>query len=603
MCRIAGIINFKLPIPELQRMVGNMCEVQKHGGPDGGELFTSSTSHLVLGNRRLALVDLSNSGKMPMSYLDRYVITFNGEIYNYKELKKQLIEFGHVFTNHTDTEVILAAYDQWGVLAFPKLKGMFAFALWDEWKKELVLARDPIGIKPLYYANVDGTLIFASELKAFNEILLNQNQPSKNWPVYLMAYGHLPEPVTTLDAVSPLRKGCFYKYEVTTKKTTFQSFKHFSFSNQISSRKEAKEMIEKSIVSSVKHLLTADASVGVFLSGGLDSSIVAHVASGFKDSDLSAISLYFNESDYSEKLYQDTLINKMKGSFHQHLLNEDEFHQSFPLILDHLDLPSCDGVNTWFISKYAASLGFKAVLSGVGGDELFGGYPSFQRISTALTLQQMPDFLKLLGKHSASKKMNRLSYLKMKGVKGLYLFLRGHFTPNDIAQQLGGYEKEIWTILNQLPVYNGIEELEDKNKASWIEFNCYLQNQLLRDTDVMSMAHGIEVRVPFLYDDLVNLMYKISPEHKFYGKRPKQILIDIFKDALPEPIWNRPKMGFSLPFNKWLSNSSFVKEKMLMGSVMNEKAYHKFVKGQLHWSQLMSLIILQHFNHKSYLKN
>ena len=256
-------------------------------------------------------------------------------------------------------------------------------------------------------------------------------------------------------------------------------------------------------------------------------------------------------------------------------------------------MPSCDGVNTWFISKYAKKHGLKAVLSGIGGDELFGGYPSFGRISIAGMLQQMPAALLQIARHSNRKKLNRLQYLSLEGVKGLYLFLRGHFIPPQIARQLGATEKEIWRILEEQPPLPGLSTLAPRNKASWMELNMYMQNQLLRDADVMSMAHGVEIRVPFLDDEVIETALSIDAGIKYKGLLPKQILINAFKDKLPETVWNRKKMGFSLPFTQWLSDSAFVKDTMGNSNKASQSNYKKFKEGKLHWSHLMSLIILQ----------
>jgi len=232
MCRIAGILNSGQPMYNIEDIVINMCNLQKHGGPDDSGIYNATEDRLVLGNRRLSLLDLSNAGHMPMQYQDHYYITYNGEIYNYLELKRELTTLGHHFTNHSDTEVILAAYSQWGSLSFSKLKGMFAFALWDNVEKELLLVRDAVGIKPIYYSTFSENLFFASEIRAFNAIP-QFNEQNKKWPVYMMAYGHIPEPVSTLKEVKPLHKGCFLKYDLHNKNYTIQSFAHFSYSNEI----------------------------------------------------------------------------------------------------------------------------------------------------------------------------------------------------------------------------------------------------------------------------------------------------------------------------------------------------------------------------------
>ena len=594
MCRIAGILNTGKQIEKLEEIVTKMCDLQKHGGPDDFGLYVSKEDNLVLGNRRLSLLDLSSAGHMPMAYQNRYYITYNGEIYNHVQLKDELKNLGHQFSNNTDTEVILAAYSQWGVLSFSKLNGMFAFAIWDNFEKELILTRDPVGIKPLYYSTNSGDLYFSSELRAFKAIPHIATQENKDWPIYMMAFGHLPEPITTLKDVHPLQKGCFLKYQLHNKSISLQSFKHYSYSEQIINEKDAKDHIKHLLDESVKIQLLADAPLGVFLSGGLDSGIIASIASKYKKNNLNALSIYFEETEYSEKKYQDILIDKIGCNSNQLLLKENEFHNSFQTILDSMDLPSCDGINTWFISKYAADNGFKAVLSGVGGDELFGGYPSFNRIRASRILQHFPDILKKIVKKSKSKKLTRFSYLQFNDIKGIYLFLRGHFNPYEIARHLGAYETEIWRNLKEMPTYIGIDRLENKNQASWMEFNLYMQNQLLRDADVMSMIHSVELRVPFLDDHVLTYTNKIDSNIKYKGALPKQILIDIFSDQIPKETWDRPKMGFSFPFSKWMMSSEFIENELSDKNKIMKDSYLKFKNGKLHWSQMMNLIILSH---------
>jgi len=593
-CRIAGMRNPGLPVNTIEQIVNEMCNLQKHGGPDDEGLYTSAADNLVLGNRRLALIDLTINGHQPMQYQTRYHITYNGELYNFEVLKEELVKLGHRFNTHTDTEVIEAAFAQWNTQSFAKLNGMFAFALWDDREKELYLVRDPAGMKPLYYSTILGTLTFASEIRAFKAVPFLQKS-NTNWPVYLMAYGHIPEPVCTLSDVKPLHKGCFLKYDTKEATCSLQSFAHYSYTSQLCKSDKPYELIKEAMERGVQRHLIADAPLGVFLSGGLDSGIIATLASKFKHADLKTFSLYFREAAFSEKEYQDILIKKLNCSHHQYLLKEEEFHKFFPSILQSMDMPGCDGVNTWFISRYAAKEGLKAVLSGIGADELFGGYPSFNRMKVANMLQQLPSSVLKINGPGNIKQLNRLTYLRVDGIKGAYLFLRGHFSPYQIAKQLGADEKQIWRLLNEEPVYANINQLDEKNQAGWMEFNLYMQNQLLRDADVMSMAHGVEIRLPFLDDKVVRIALKISSAIKYGGVLPKQFLINIFKKNLPETIWNRPKMGFSFPFAKWLGNSNYVKELMLSSTSITQENYKKFKEGKLHWSRLMSLIILKNY--------
>lgn len=594
MCRIAGIIDKALPNAELQDMVKDMCSILKNGGPDDEGIYSLPEYHLVLGNRRLALQDLSNAGHQPMSYHNgRYHITYNGEIYNFLQLKAQLIQEGFTFKSNSDTEVILASFTAWGTKAFEKFNGMFAFALLDTHNANIYLVRDASGIKPLYYSASDQRLVFASEIKAFKPIPGLQEQDPK-WPIFMMAYGHLPEPITTLKHVKPLKKGTFLKYKLGKGTWSTSTFSEFSYFEKISDRKDAIEEVKICLAKAVKRHLLSDAPIGVFLSGGVDSSIIALLANDKSNTHLNTLSLYFAESQYSEKRYQDILLPRLSCNHHQHLLSEKEFHNNLPAIISDMDLPSTDGINTWFISKYAKANGLKAVLSGVGGDELYGGYPSFNRMKVVEKLEKLPDIFLKNSYKTSLKKIHRLCYLSLEGAKGKYLFLRGHFIPDEIARHLNMDEKEVWDILKEEPVLDNISNLSLKNQASSMEMNLYMQNQLLRDADIMSMAHGVEIRVPFLDKEFITLSLQIQTSIKYAGNYRKQLLIDAFKDILPEPIWNRPKMGFSFPFKDWLANDEYVKNIIHSGSDAVKKDYIKFRSGKLHWFQLLSLILLQH---------
>ncbi len=591
MCRIAGIINTKLPVALLEKLVEEMCELLKHGGPDDGGTFTEENENLVLGNRRLSLLDLTTAGHQPMHYGSRYTITYNGELYNYKSLKKELQLLGLRFYNDTDTEVILAAFAQWGTNCFAKFNGMFAFALWDSETKKIYIVRDAVGIKPLYYSTHTGGLVFASEMRAFKPIPYLKEK-NEQIAIYQLSYGFLPEPITTLKQVAALPKGCYLEYDCNTKLYSLQSFSFFSFSNNINTESEAKQLIFDNLSDAVNRQMIADAPVGVFLSGGTDSAIIANLANNSAKNNLHTLSIYFEEEKYSEKKYQDSVAHRLQSKHHSILLTERNFHSHFPAILKAMDMPTCDGINTWFISKFAADEGLKAVLSGVGADELFGGYPSFKRIGRTLAIQNMPNVLLQSVATTNAKKLGRLSYLKMEGMRGVYLFLRGHFTTTEIATLLGSYENEIWNTLASTPNSPTLNIENKKNKASWLEFNYYMQDQLLRDADVMSMAHGLEIRVPFLDDALVKIAFAMGGNIKYAGKVGKQLLVNSFDKILPTEIWNRPKMGFSFPFAEWLKNSEYLKILMQSNNIHTIKACNDFLQGQLHWSRIMSLIIL-----------
>jgi asparagine synthase (glutamine-hydrolysing) len=592
MCRIAGLVNPRLTAPELLQLVKAMCQSLQHGGPDDEGFFQNTEQHFVLGNRRLSIIDLSGAGHQPMFYAsEEYAITYNGELYNYPLLKKELIALGYTFTTNTDTEVVLASYAAWGEAAFSRYQGMFAFALWHKAQNHLLLVRDAAGIKPLYYAHTTQGLAFASEVRALKHIPY-LNQANANWPVYLMAYGHIPEPITTLQQVQPLAKGHVLRYNPATNASTISCYKKYTFTEEVHNRNAAVAVVKEKLNHAVQRHLVSNAPLGIFLSGGLDSSIIAQLAAQRLPS-VNTLSLHFSEKNYSEKKFQDILARKLTAQHHQHLLTGDEFHAYLTDIMADMDMPCGDGINTWFISKYARAAGLKAVLSGIGSDELFGGYPSFHRIHKVLALQRIPNLLLKAGRFSGSKRLRRMAYLSIPGNTGRYLFLRGYFIPADIARCLGATESDVWEILESNASTEDTSHLSHQNIAAWMETNMYMQNQLLRDADVMSMAHGVEIRVPFLDDELMQYVMQIATSVKFTGGQPKQLLIDAFADTLPREIWDRPKMGFAFPFREWLTHDRYADA----GTGKILKKYHSRLKeGSLHWSQYFTLLLLNNFH-------
>jgi asparagine synthase (glutamine-hydrolysing) len=594
MCRISGIINPTYNFDDAVMHVEKMCQLQKHGGPDDEGVYANAAKKIVLGHRRLSLLDLSAAGHQPMHYAERYTITYNGELYNYQSIKATLIDDGYIFKTNTDTEVILAAFAKWNTFAFAKFNGMYAFALFDAMENKIYLVRDAVGIKPLYYSTINSSLVFASEIKAFS-VFENLKEQNKNVSIFQMAYGFLPEPITMLQHVKPLPKGCFLEYDVKHNKSNLQLIHFFSFKNTVQNTKDAIEQVHNDISDAVKKQMVSDAPIGVFLSGGLDSSIIAMLAKDASQNNLHTLSINFEDNNYSEKKYQDLVSEKLQSKHHSILLSEKDFQNNFDTILNDMDNPSCDGINTWFISKYAAEVGLKAVLSGIGADELFGGYPSFGRINKAIALQNIPNYFLNVSSKIADKKYERIAYLQMEGMRGLYLFLRGHFTPSEIAKQIGGYEKEVWKVLETETTSPNIN-LNSGNKASWLEFNYYMQDQLLKDADVMSMAHGLEIRVPFLDNTVINTSFSINDKVKFNNSLKKHLLINAFGKNLPKEIWDRPKMGFGLPFADWLKNSEAVKKISTSNNSATRNMYKEFVNGKLHWSKIMTLVVLKHKN-------
>lgn len=588
MCRISGIISKHLNSAEIREKVNIMSHALKHGGPDDEGIFYDDKANLAFGHRRLSIIDLSKNGHQPMADIQKRVwITFNGEIYNYLDIKNQLLPFGAKFYSDTDTEVIIQAYLQWGMAAFSKLRGMFAFALYDTEKGLTYLVRDSSGIKPLYYHIEKGQLSFASEVRALKKAgLAVENDDT--WPVRFLAYGHIPEPYTTLKNVYSLPKGEFLCWHHD--KCTYEIHSYHVNVNtpSITDLEEAKEAIQTALTFAVNRQLIADAPIGVFLSGGIDSSLITLLANEQKKAQLKTISIFFDEKAYDERMYQKLVLKAIEGEKFAHLVKQQDFEEFLPQIMADMDMPTTDGINTWFISKYAHQDGLKAVLSGVGADELFGGYPSFNRIKYLKSLRKLPTSLFTAANYFTSDRYKKISFLTYNHPLADYLLLRGHYAPDDIAQILDIDLKQVENILfnnKQLPYISNYDEKD----AAWFETNLYMQNQLLRDTDVMGMSHGLEVRVPFLDEDFKRLAENIAPAIRFDSNQPKKLLIDSFTDILPREVWDRSKMGFTFPLQQWMRGHNEINDENLYHGKKARSIVKEFQKNTMHWSKVFAL--------------
>jgi asparagine synthase (glutamine-hydrolysing) len=588
MCRITGMISNRLSPNEIREKVKTMCNALQHGGPDDEDIFSDDKVNLVFGHRRLSIIDLSPNGHQPMADIQKKVwITFNGEIYNYLELKGQLIALGAKFHSNTDTEVIIAAYIYWGMACFSKLRGIFAFALYDTVKGLTYLVRDSSGVKPLYYHIENGQLSFSSEVRALKKAdIANETDPA--WQIRFLAFGHIPEPYTTLKNVYSLPKGVFLCWNHHKNTYEIHSYHVIGKNIRITNIDEAKESIRATLKLAVNRQLIADAPIGVFLSGGIDSSLLTLLANEQKKAQLKTISIYFNEKTYDERMYQNLVLKDIDGDKFAHLVKQQDFEEFLPRIISDMDMPTTDGINTWFISKYAHEDGLKAVLSGIGADELFGGYPSFNRIKYLKRLRKYPASLFQLANYFTSDRYKKVSFLNYDHPLADYLMLRGHYTPIDIAKILDTDLHHVEDVLfnkKALPSIRNYDELD----AAWFETNLYMQNQLLRDTDVMGMSHALEIRVPFLDEDFKKLTDNISAEIRFDSHQPKKLLIDSFKDILPEAIWNRSKMGFTFPLQEWMKAHHEINNENLYRGKKAQSIVKAFKNNSMHWSKVFLL--------------
>lgn len=590
MCRIAGIINPTLTPTQLNERVVTMCDSMRKGGPDGFGYHVDDIQHLAFGHRRLSLIDLTEQGKQPMFYSNGDLsITFNGEIYNYQEIKKNLLDQGFIFQNHTDTEVILVGFKAFGTAIFSQLKGMFAFAINDKPNNKTYLVRDHQGIKPLYYSTNDQQLIFASEIKAFNAY--EANWPANpDWKTYFLAFGFVPEPYTTLLNVKNLPKGHYLLFDQ--RHNSFEIVKYLKRPTEKLNLTQEEAYAECKILldNAVNKHLIADAPVGVFLSGGIDSSLLSIIAQEQHAEKISTVSINFNEAAFSEQQYQKLIVDQIGSDHHEHLVTSQDFEANISQIFSDMDQPSNDGINSWFVNKYAKQNGLKAVLSGIGADELFGGYPSFKRHGLVKLLKRLPKAILRLSQYSSSDKIQRIAYLAGQNPIGEYLFLRGFYAPKAISQLLGIPVEKVKYLIEHFPIDREVELLHAEDRISWLETNIYMQNQLLKDTDYMSMAHGIEVRVPFLDKDLIEFVQRLPVGIRFDKKQAKNLLIKAYEKVLPKAIWDRPKKGFTFPFQHWFENYAPILNKNHYQHNQSALAYlAKFKRGKLHWSKLFAI--------------
>lgn len=591
MCRIAGLISKKkISDPE---PIQSMLAVMRRGGPDDTGLYCSE--QVCFGHNRLAIIDTSKEGQQPMKSLDdSIVLTFNGEIYNYQEIRKKLQRIGFLFKSNSDTEVIIRAYEYWGIKCVGLFEGIFAFSLYDKKSNKVFLVRDYPGVKPVYYSLTNNELVFASEVKAFKAFNDN-HQLTNEWEALFLAFGFLPYPFTTLKGVIELAPGSMLEVDL----TDFSVKKHdfFRVENNSSFVKESKHALrlvkegtEKAIIKN----LISDAPIGVFLSGGLDSSIITALADRHVKR-LKTISVNFDESEFDESKYQRDALKTTKHTEHtSHRISKEMFWEALPEFWQALDQPTVDGVNAFFISKCAKDEGLKAVVSGIGADELFGGYVSFKRIFWMRFLKLFPNkktigyFLGKLFKESFS----RLVYLEMDTPVGDYLFLRGVYCPKQIAELTNSTEEKVIKVIGQVSIEIPFKENESQY-VSFLESKLYLRNQLLRDFDTMGMWHGLEVRVPFLDIKLIKTLSKIHTKLRFKGN--KYLLRKVFEPILPPSVVSRKKKGFTFPFGTWLMSSPEQLDESLDVSKPFLEVRNGFMSGKIHWSKLWVLIVRSRF--------
>jgi len=634
MCGICGIVDPNISTLDKKDIVIRMSNVMIHRGPD--HFGYVDLSEACIGMRRLSIIDLSAAGNQPMSNEEKSIWCIcNGEIYNYVEQREYLLSKGHCLNSTNDTEIIVHLYEEFDEECVHKLRGMFAFAIWDEKKRKLFVARDRLGIKPLYYSFISGRFCFASEVKAILKGQLSSELDINALDAYL-SFGYIPPPMTMFKNIISLLPGHCINF----KSGKIQIKKWWSLPEQ-----NTTQCNEKEIVPYVRHLLeesirlhqVSDVPVGAFLSGGIDSTSVVGLMSKINEKPIKTFSIGFGKEvsdDFNELSLAGLVAKKFNTEHSEIILTGQDVAEELDNIIWYLDQPSFDGVNTYFVSRAAKQGGLTVALSGLGGDELFGGYGSYQvipRLGTFINLwSRLPEVIRssvanLLSSMSGrilngnrKNKVRKLGWVD--STVALYALARFNLWPNekkklysqDIHNQFSGLSKAKSTL-------SILESYTRPGSDQWgmvteLELQTYMNWRLLRDTDVMSMAHSLEVRVPLIDHMLVEFVCGLPKGwHKSLGY-PKKLLTQALSDCLPDQIINTPKHGFEFPMEYWMKNEL----KEIVEDVLSEKSinkrgffsvegihflYNDFKNGNISYPVIWQFVVLELWLRKNYDNN
>jgi asparagine synthase (glutamine-hydrolysing) len=638
MCGIFGIIarNARVPTGVLEAATQSLA----HRGPDdsGTVVLHDSNDQAIeigLGNRRLAILDLSLLGHQPMhDVATGNWIVYNGEIYNFREVRAELQKAGVHFKSDSDTEVILRAYSHWGEACLHEFRGMFAFAIWDARRHLLFVARDPMGIKPLYFHHSDRYFIFSSEVRTLLGTGLVPRRIDPAGLVSYLTFGSLYDPLTLVDGVTSLSPGCYLIWENGQIKETrywdligtnlFETGLADSPARSGGVDRNIRAQLEAEVAemldASVRMQLISDVPVGVFLSGGIDSSALVGILSrsGVRPS---TFSIVFREAKYSEAEYSRAVAQQFRTDHHEIVVSQSDFFDAVDPAIRAMDLPTIDGVNTYFVSERTRAAGVKVALSGLGGDEMFAGYSSFRTVPRmerfANIWAHVPGIIRetlvaifaaLAPANDQNRKLAALGRASQ-GIPHPYFLSRMLFTPAQQIKLLSGLKLNSATFQSASRSLSHdlthAQNLDPVNRVSYLEARCYMLNTLLRDSDFMSMAHGLEVRVPLIDHQLARRLLALPGSWKLQPGSPKPLLVKALGGQLPEKIIHRPKCGFALPFEHWLRDALRPAMEQTLRNIPDGglgpflsgsaiwKVWEEFLAGRTSWSRPWSLYVLQ----------
>lgn len=586
MCGIAGKVSFSKDVSSQE--TETMCNAIKHRGPDDSGIYISPDQRVGLGHRRLAIIDLSPLGHQPMRYLDRYQIVFNGEIYNFQEKRDMLEKDGYTFASHSDTEVILALYDKYREKCLDHLRGMFAFALYDEQEQILFCARDRVGKKPFKYFFDDTVFLFASELKAILTQPEYERAPDYEAIHHYLTLQYVPAPLTGFRDIKKLPPAHFLRLDIRQKKMAIERYWQLNYSKKLAlSEKEWCQRIREKLEEAVKLRLIADVPLGAFLSGGVDSSAIVALMSKLSDQPVKTFSIGFKEEKYNELPYARMVAEAFKTN-HTEFVVEPHAIEVLPMLVRQYEEPFADSsaLPTYYVSKLTREH-VTVALNGDGGDENFAGYTRYAAFQSSLFLEHfswlarfigepITRFLATIFKTTFFDRLYRLTKSLSVDYRERYMGFTSYFTneqKNHLYTEI--FREKIsnentYSLIGKQFLASGSQNRTEQ--AVYADFATYLPEDLLTKVDIATMSVALEGRSPFLDHEFLELTAQIPFHLKIKGlNNKKYILKEAFANILPPTVMHRPKMGFGVPIDAWFRNElkNYSQEKLLQGTLVS----------------------------------